>query len=78
MKVSDVKVLTNVHQIKANFCNLPVYFVGPVVIGFEEISISVSENIGNVVIPVTLVQMIAVPVIVDYAVVNGTAREGEG
>ena len=47
-------------------------------IGFEEISISVSENIGSVVIPVTLVQMIAVPVIVDYAVVNGTAKEGEG
>lgn len=73
MKVSDVKVFTNVHQIKAN-----LYFVGPVVIGFEEISISVSENIGSVVIPVTLVQMIAVPVIVDYAVVNRTAREGEG
>ena len=47
-------------------------------IGFEEVNINVNENVGNVVVPVTLAQMIAVPVIVDYAVVNGTAREGEG
>ena len=51
---------------------------GPVFIGFDEVDITVIENISIVLVPVSLVQEIAVPVTVDYTVVDGTAIEGEG
>jgi hypothetical protein len=50
---------------------------GPVFIGFDEVDITVIENISIVLVPVSLVQEIAVPVTVDYTVVDGTAIEGE-
>ena len=51
---------------------------GPVVIGFDEVDITVSENVSNVLVSVTLEQEIATPVNVEIDVVNGTAMEGEG
>ena len=52
--------------------------VGPVVIGFDELDITVSENVSNVLVSVTLEQEIATPVNVEIDVVNGTAIEGVG
>ena len=51
---------------------------GPVVIGFDEVDITVSENVSNVLVSVTLDQEIATPVNVEFDVVNGTAIEGVG
>ena len=52
--------------------------VGLVAIGFDEVDITVSENVSNVLVSVTLVQEIATPVNVEIDVVNGTAMEGVG
>ena len=47
-------------------------------IGFDEVDITVSENVSNMLVSVTLVQEIATPVDVEFDVVNGTAMEGVG
>ena len=39
---------------------------------------TVPENIGGILVAVSLAQEIAVPVTVNFTVVNGTAMEGEG
>ena len=52
--------------------------VGPVVIGFDEVGITVSENVINVLVSATLEPEIATPVNVEIDIVNGTAMEGVG
>ena len=48
----------------------------PVTIGFDETTIRVLENIGSVNIPVSLAEQVAVPVTVDFQIMNGSAMEG--
>ena len=52
--------------------------LGTVVIGFDEVNITVNENDRHVLVSVTLEQEIATPVNVEIDVVNGTAIEGVG
>ena len=47
-------------------------------IRFDEVDITVSENVSNVLVSVTLDLEIATPVNVEIDVVNGTAMEGIG
>ena len=47
-------------------------------IGFDEVNITVSENVTDVLVSVTLAQEIAIPVTMDIVVANGTATDGEG
>ena len=47
-------------------------------IGFDEQNMTIPENIDGVLVAVSLAQEIAIPVTVNFTVVNGTAMEGEG
>ena len=47
-----------------------------VMIGFNEMDMTVDEDAGTINVPVTLAQEIAVPVTVSFMIVSGTAMEG--
>ena len=57
---------------------LSVYYLVPVVIGFDVAGLIVDESDGGVLVPVTVFQQIAATVSVDVDIVNGTAIEQEG
>ena len=57
---------------------LSVYYLVPVVIGFDIAGLIVDESDGGVLVPVTVFQQIASTVSVDVDIVNGTAIEQEG
>ena len=52
--------------------------VGPVTVGFEAGTLTVSEDVGTIQVAVTLQQDVAIPVTVDIMAVNGTAVEQQG
>ena len=55
---------------------LTIYYVHVVMIGFDEVDMTVNEDAGTINVPVTVAQEIAVPVTVSFMIVGGTAMEG--
>ena len=51
---------------------------GPVTVDFEADGVTVDENGGDIMVPVSVVQQIATNASVDVEVVSGTAVEQEG